>query len=254
MQIQTTRAFRPILRRVSSAWRFGLLLSLSAAGMATAADDPWTVRVRLASFKYMPDLTHAVAVGVEAPEPGKEEPLRLSNRSFSAAQSVRIDGVLRLYPEGVQNYGATAPLCELQLPKDVSSWLIILFGDGKQNQQYRMIPIVDRDFLMGSFHFLNASAYPIGGSIDDDIFQVLPGQQFNYPNPSGSSDRIRISVNFAYSEEDEWKRLSSSRWTFNPEVRTLMICFWDPTYDRLRFFGITDSAPPEDPSAPPPLG
>ena len=113
---------------------------------------------------------------------------------------------------------------------------------------------------MGSVHFLNASKYPIGGLIDGDVFQVSPGRQFNYSNPSElsdrseRSDRIRISVDFAYSEEDEWKRLSSSRWTFNPEVRTLMICFWDPTYDRLRFFGITDSAPPEDPSAPPPLG
>lgn len=209
-----------------------------------AAEEPWTVHVRLASFKYMPDLSYAVLVGLEPPEPGKEEPLRLSNRSFSASQSVRIDGVLRLYPEGVENYVITPPLCELQLPKDISDWLIILFEDGKENQQFRMIPIVDRDFLMGSFHFLNASEYPIGGSIDDDIFQVPSGKQFNYANPSGRSDRIRISVNFAYSEEDEWKRLSTSRWTFNPEVRTLMICFWDPTYDRLRFFGITDSDPP----------
>ena len=242
----TTRIPSSTRRLFSCFSKFSVITLLVFGSAYVSADEPWMVRVRLASFKYMPEMSQAVAVGVEAPEPGSEEPLRLSNRSFSQSQSVLIDGTLRLFPVGTVNYATAQPICSLKLPKGVSDWMIVIFGSGGENQQYRMIPIVDRDFLMGSFHFLNASKFPIGGIIDGDAFQVPPGRQYNYPNPSKRSDRIRISVDFAYSDQDEWKRLSSSRWTFNPEVRTLMICFWDSVYERLRFVGITDTAPVQD--------
>lgn len=218
-------------------------LLCAAAHPLVALDDPWTVRVRFASYKYMPHLTHAVPVGLELPEPGKETALRLSNRSFSEPHTLRIDGSLRLYPEGVLDYAAAQPLCEMMLPPGTKNWLVMVFSTGGEGAQYRMVLVADDAFPGGSVHFLNASQYPIGGMIDDDVFEVLPGKQYNYPNPSKRSDRIRISVNFAYNEEDEWKRLSSSRWTFDPEVRTLMVCFWDATFERLRFFGISDTSP-----------
>ena len=105
---------------------------------------------------------------------GSEEPLRLSSRSFSQSQSVLIDGTLRLFPVGTVNYATAQPICSLKLPKGVSDWMIVIFGSGGENQQFRMIPVVDREFLMGSVHFLNASKFPIGGIIDGDAFKFRP--------------------------------------------------------------------------------
>jgi hypothetical protein len=223
-----------------------LLLPLGAQ----ATEDPG-IQIRVLAVGAAPDTPPPPALAVISPE-GKAAPLEFLRFNVSQPVLQKKAPAVRVYRrQDLETYLAErpetppVPLLEYLLPQDSERCMVIAEPDpkGAGAWTYRAFPEDARDFPGGSRLFLNLTRVQLSGFAGDAAFEV-PAQGSRLVKPSkvgGDADRQNVQV-FAAAQG---RRLpvASTRWTFDPSQRGIVIVYADQALTRFRLLAIPDNVP-----------
>lgn len=83
---------------------------------------------------------------------------------------------------------------------------------------------------VGSFCFVNATAAPVGGLLDQERLVIQPGQ-FSVVTEDNFSEK-RVPIRMAHQVDDQWEMFYSSSWSIPGNKRVFIIVYNDPGSDK----------------------
>jgi len=89
----------------------------------------------------------------------------------------------------------------------------------------------DKTFPMGSYRFVNLSPYPVRINLGEHSMEIESGTDKLF-NPKVAAGEL-LAVTIEYQLEENWLAVSSSRWAYRKDRRTLVCIQQDPQTQRM---------------------
>ncbi len=196
---------------------------------ATAADKVVKVPLSIYCFEYAGDLK---SVDVPSGKSATRSVGLSSANVIDAGEALSVNGVISLYgppAEGVENpVVATLETGEIRQP------LAVLTPAAEGEKPAYQSHVVDGDvksFPMGSYLFVNLSAHPVRINYGEHTMEFPPAGDKLF-NPKVKGGEV-LGVSIEYQVGDEWLKVSSSRWAYRTDRRTVVCIRQDAGTGRL---------------------
>ena len=180
--------------------------------------------------------------------------LRLPSKNFS--REMKYEGTIptifygkKLNPEGIEEF---YPVASTVVPKNLKNVIFVFLNTSRKEaltgRRFQVLQI-DSDqtkFPGGGRHFLNLSGSEISAMIGKQNV-LIPARSSNTFFPDSKSISTgRLPVQIHAKQGADWRLLSSTRWSMDTRVNTLVFIFEDPVRKRISLRGITNrvGAPP----------
>lgn len=180
--------------------------------------------------------------------------LRLPSRNFS--RQMKYEGTIptifygkKLNPEGVEEF---YPVASTVVPKSLKNVIFVFLATSRKEaltgRRFQVLHI-DSDqakFPGGGRHFLNLTGSDVSAMIGKQNV-LIPARSSNTFLPDAKSvSEGRLPVQIHAKQGTDWRLLSSTRWSMDTRVNTLVFIFEDPVRKRISLRGITNriGAPP----------
>jgi hypothetical protein len=180
--------------------------------------------------------------------------LRLPSRNFS--REMKYEGTIptifygkKLNPEGVEEF---YPVASTVVPKSLKNVIFVFLTTSRMEaltgRRFQVLQI-DSDqtkFPGGGRHFLNLSGSEISAMIGKQNVLIPARSSKTFFPDSKSISTGRLPVQIHAKQGADWRLLSSTRWSMDTRVNTLVFIFEDPVRKRISLRGITNrvGAPP----------
>ena len=186
----------------------------------------------------------------------ERETLRLPSRNFS--QPLEYEGT---YPtifygkkkdeEGNEIY---YPVATVEVPEGLKEVILVFLSTSRKvaltGRRFQILQL-DADkarFPGGGRHFVNLTTTDVGVTIGEQKILARAQSSVTFVPDAKTAEAGRVPVQVHFRREGTWRLLSSTRWTMDSRVNTLVFIFEDPIRKRISLRGITNRL-----SAPPPL-
>ena len=186
--------------------------------------------------------------------------LRLPSRNFS--REMKYDGTTPtiFYGKKVNTEGNDEffPVASTVVPKDLKNIIFVFLASSRKDaltgRRFQVLHI-DSDqakFPGGGRHFLNLTGSDVSATIGKQKVIVSGRSSNTFLPDSQTVSAGRVPVQIHAKQGADWRLLSSTRWSMDTRVNTLIFIFEDPVRKRISLRGITNriGAPPppeEDP-------
>jgi len=180
--------------------------------------------------------------------------LRLPSRNFS--REMKYEGTIptifygkKLNPEGVEEF---YPVASTVVPKGLKNVIFVFLAASRKEaltgRRFQVLHI-DSDqtkFPGGGRHFLNLTGSDVSATIGKQKVIVSGRSSNTFLPDSKTVSAGRVPVQIYAKQAAEWRLLSSTRWSMDTRVNTLIFIFDDPVRKRISLRGITNriSVPP----------
>lgn len=180
--------------------------------------------------------------------------LRLPSRNFS--REMKYEGTIptifygkKLNSEAVEEF---YPVASTVVPKSLKNVIFVFLATSRKEaltgRRFQVLQI-DSDqakFPGGGRHFLNLTGSDVSATIGKQNV-LIPARSSNTFLPDAKSvSNGRLPVRIHAKQGSDWRLLSSTRWSMDTRVNTLVFIFEDPVRKRISLRGITNriGAPP----------
>ncbi len=222
MKLSQSGQTPPIFRRLFPAIASLLvMLSVSPAG---AADKPAKLPLSLYCFDYAGDLK---SVDVRTGETEVRSVTLSTANVIDAGKVLSENGVVTLH--GPAAGGVEHPVVATLEVGAIREPLAVLApaaeGDKGEAATYRshVIDSDEKSFPIGSYRFVNLSPYPVRINFGDHSMEFAPATDKLF-NPKVKAGEL-LSVSIDYQLKEDWLPVSSSRWAYRKDRRTL-VCIY----------------------------
>jgi len=180
--------------------------------------------------------------------------LRLPSRNFS--REMKYEGTIptifygkKLNPEGVEDF---YPVASTVVPKNLKNVIFVFLATSRKEaltgRRFQVLHI-DSDqakFPGGGRHFLNLTNSDVSATIGKQKVIVSGRSSNTFLPDSQTVSAGRVPVQIHAKQGADWRLLSSTRWSMDTRVNTLIFIFEDPVRKRISLRGITNriGAPP----------
>lgn len=138
-------------------------------------------------------------------------------------------------------------LATVKLPDDGKSFIAVLVPDPKGGYQSILIRSDDSAFKAGDVYFFNHADKVVLGYVGTAKFTLDPSSG-KFVHPAGARTENFYDVGFGVREEKQDRVLSTVRWPVDPQVRSYVFFFINPTTKRLDFRAVDEFVAPEEKS------
>jgi hypothetical protein len=234
----------------------GLLLVLAAAPFLEATPEHLEkkkgVQVRV--------LAAGVPTGASLPELAvidpdrKPAPLEFLRFNVSLPVLQKKDSVVRVYLladlkaqlEGKargEDLPLPAPVLEYALPPGSGRCMVVVEPGAQGGWTYRGFAEDAQDFPGGSRLFLNLTGARLSGQVGDARFEI-PARSSGLVRPSKvGGEALRQNVQVFAATPGRQLPVASTRWTFHPDQRGIVLVYADAQLTRFRLLAIPDNVP-----------
>ena len=139
-------------------------------------------------------------------------------------------------------------LASVKLPEDGKSFIVLLVPNPKGGYKPVVIAANDPAFKPGDVYFYNHADRPVLGYVGSAKF-VLPPSSGKSLRPAGAKPEGYYDVGFGVREKEGDRALSTTRWPVDPQLRSYVFFFVNPTTKRLDFRAVDEFVPPVKPES-----
>ena len=180
--------------------------------------------------------------------------LRLPSRNFS--REMKYEGTIptifygrKLNTEGSEEF---YPVASTVVPKSLKNVIFVFLATSRKEaltgRRFEILQI-DSDqakFPGGGRHFLNLTNSDVSATIGKQNVLVAARSANTFLPDSQTVSDGRVPVQIHAKQGTDWRLLSSTRWSMDTRVNTLIFIFEDPVRKRISLRGITNriGAPP----------
>ena len=195
-------------------------------------------------------IAFSLVPGLERLYFGKDkELLRLPTRNFS--QSFKYNGSIPMIffkkDKGTEEEDIYTPVASIRIPESCKEAILVFLSTSRKvaastGKRFQILFIdgSQTQFPAGGRHFINLSSSNVMISIGEQKIQVRPKDSKTFLPASKTLEAGRVPVQVFFSQNNQWQLLSSTRWSMDPRVNTLVFIFEDPIRKRLSLRGITN--------------
>ncbi len=227
------------------------LISISLSKAVLAQGEAKEPRLSFA-FKA---LAFARVPGLDEVFHGEDEEkagLRLPTRNFSPAAKYEGTNPVTFYSRKTNSEGELEyfPVAAVTVKKEWKNALLVFFPTSRQvatttGRRFQVLAVDGElaSFRGGGRHFVNVSGKDVAATIGEQKLLIRSGGSVTFA-PRIVADAIeRVPVQIHFREDDQWRLLSSTRWSLDSRQRTLIFIFEDPRRKRLALRGVSERLP-----------
>jgi len=183
---------------------------------------------------------------------GEEEDkvsLRLPTRNFSPETVYEGKNPVTFYGRRTKADGEIEylPVAAVTAPKEWKRILLVFLPASRQEalstgRRFQVLAVDGAlaQFRGGGRHFVNVSTTDVAAAIGDQKLLIPAGASATFAPKIQGDPSLRVPVQFHYRQDSQWRLLSSTRWSLDSRLRTLIFIFEDPRRKRLALRGVSE--------------
>lgn len=226
---------------------FSLSLSKAVLAQGEAKEPRLSFAFKALAFARVPGLDE-VFHGEDEEKVG----LRLPTRNFSPAAKYDGTNPITFYNRKTNDEGELEyfPVAAVTVKQEWKNALLVFFPTSRQvatttGRRFQVLAVDGElaSFRGGGRHFVNVSGKDVSATIGEQKLLIRSGGSVTFA-PRIVSDAIeRVPVQIHFRQDDQWRLLSSTRWSLDSRQRTLIFIFEDPRRKRLALRGVSERLP-----------
>ncbi|MBG28549.1 MAG: hypothetical protein CMI31_00915 [Opitutae bacterium] len=226
---------------------FSILFSRDAFAQDDAKEPRLSFTFKALAFARVPGLDE-VFHGEDEEKAG----LRLPTRNFSPAAKYEGTNPVTFFNRKTNDEGELEyfPVAAVTVKKEWKNALLIFFPTSRQvatttGRRFQVLAVDGElaSFRGGGRHFVNVSGKDVAATIGEQKLLIQSGGSVTFA-PRIIADVIeRVPVQIHFRQDDQWRLLSSTRWSLDARQRTLIFIFEDPRRKRLALRGVSERLP-----------
>lgn len=220
----------------------------SLAGLSAQEKVP-KLSTTVYCFRYAPGL-QTLHVRTGANSYGE---VQLSTANLvGPVQAALIEGKLTFHRQDTDEEGKTIyPVVAMAKVGTIKRPLVILVPAAQDHKlSYRSLVVdrADTKFPMGSYQLVNFAPHPVRAKIGGKMLEAKSSSIQNF-KPSGTPGEM-MPVLFQYHDGERWRRMTSTRWAYREDRRSLVCAYLDPRDKRMKMRSIPERVREAAPEAP----